>query len=156
LALNHDGVALTYSRGAFITVALLVLFLAVVADTSNRAASRGPRSSWFRDCRARRHRRAQSCGIDWRCRTLGKQDAKVAPDGAIKGRATEMLAALAVYLDHPFIGVGPGQYVPFYSEKVSVARRTELPGICRARAKRTTCISPSVRRPVLPACSSSS
>jgi O-antigen ligase len=47
---------------------------------------------------------------------LGKHDAKVT-DGAITGRATEMLAALAVYLDHPFIGVGPGQYVPFYSEK---------------------------------------
>jgi O-antigen ligase len=48
---------------------------------------------------------------------LGKQDAPAKPDGAISGRATEMLAGLAVYLDHPFLGVGPGQYVPFYSEK---------------------------------------
>jgi len=115
-ALIMTAVALTYSRGAFITVALLVLFLlvwryikpgrlalaalilvAIVAATApgvlNRVGSIG------------------GVGL------LGKQDAKVAPDGAIKGRATEMLAALAVYLDHPFIGVGPGQYVPFYSEK---------------------------------------
>ncbi len=30
------------------------------------------------------------------------------PDGAIKGRATEMLAAALVFVDHPVIGVGPG------------------------------------------------
>jgi putative inorganic carbon (hco3(-)) transporter len=115
-ALLMTAVALTYSRGAFITIALLVVFLllwryikpgrlvlaglvliAIVAATApgvlNRVGSIG------------------GVGL------LGKRDAKVAPDGAIKGRATEMLAALAVFLDHPFIGVGPGQYVPFYSEK---------------------------------------
>lgn len=35
--------------------------------------------------------------------------------GAIRGRSTEMLAALLVFLDHPVLGVGPGQYTPFYS-----------------------------------------
>jgi O-antigen ligase len=48
-------------------------------------------------------------------RLLGEEGAKVEPDGAIRGRATEMLAALAVFVDHPLLGVGPGQYVPFYS-----------------------------------------
>jgi O-antigen ligase len=114
-ALIMTAVALTYSRGAFLTVGLLVLCLllwryikpgrlalaglvliAIVAVTApgvlNRVGSIG--------------------GVSM----LGKHDAKVT-DGAITGRATEMLAALAVYLDHPFIGVGPGQYVPFYSEK---------------------------------------
>jgi O-antigen ligase len=107
---------LTYSRGAFITMVLLVMCLlfwryirpgrlavavlvlvAVVAATAPgvlaRVASIG------------------NVGL------LGKEDAKVEPDGAIRGRATEMLAALAVFIDHPFLGVGPGQYVPFYSEK---------------------------------------
>jgi O-antigen ligase len=28
-----------------------------------------------------------------------------------------MLAGLAVFLDHPWIGVGPGQYVPSYSQE---------------------------------------
>jgi O-antigen ligase len=41
----------------------------------------------------------------------------VKPDGAIRGRATEMLAAVLVFLDHPLLGVGPGQYAPFYSKK---------------------------------------
>jgi O-antigen ligase len=36
-------------------------------------------------------------------------------DGAIRGRLTEMLAAGSVFLDHPIVGVGPGQFSPFYS-----------------------------------------
>lgn len=36
-------------------------------------------------------------------------------DGAIAGRATEMLAAFYAFRDHPLLGVGPGQYAPMYS-----------------------------------------
>ena len=36
-------------------------------------------------------------------------------DGAIAGRLTEMLAAANVFLDYPILGVGPGQFSPFYS-----------------------------------------
>jgi putative inorganic carbon (hco3(-)) transporter len=36
-------------------------------------------------------------------------------DGAVRGRATEMLAAFQAFLDHPIIGVGPGLYTPLYS-----------------------------------------
>jgi len=35
-------------------------------------------------------------------------------DGAMRGRATEMLAAFNVFRDHPILGVGPGQFAPFY------------------------------------------
>lgn len=48
-------------------------------------------------------------------------------DGSLRGRATEMLAALNVLLDHPLLGVGPGQYKSFYSveyhQKVGVKLR---------------------------------
>jgi putative inorganic carbon (hco3(-)) transporter len=37
-------------------------------------------------------------------------------DGALRGRATEMLAGLHAFADHPLLGVGPGQYEPYYSE----------------------------------------
>ena len=37
--------------------------------------------------------------------------------GAIRGRLTEMLAGVHVFLDYPLLGVGPGQYMPFYSVK---------------------------------------
>lgn len=36
-------------------------------------------------------------------------------DGALRGRATEMLAGLHAFADHPILGVGPGQYEPYFS-----------------------------------------
>jgi len=39
------------------------------------------------------------------------------PDGAIVGRETSNLAALYTFLDHPILGVGPGQYVEQYSQE---------------------------------------
>jgi hypothetical protein len=41
--------------------------------------------------------------------------AQVQPDQVTRGRTTEMLAALAAYVDHPVLGVGPGQYLAFHS-----------------------------------------
>jgi putative inorganic carbon (HCO3(-)) transporter len=38
-------------------------------------------------------------------------------DGAIRGRATENLAAINVFADHPIIGVGPGQFFTRYSQQ---------------------------------------
>lgn len=43
----------------------------------------------------------------------GGQDAEA--DVSVRGRATEMLAAALALRDHPLLGVGPGQYMPFYS-----------------------------------------
>ena len=37
-------------------------------------------------------------------------------DEVFAGRLTEMLAALNVFLDHPVLGVGPGQFLPVYSQ----------------------------------------
>jgi len=37
-------------------------------------------------------------------------------DGAIIGRATSNLAALNAFLDHPIVGVGPGQYFRRFSQ----------------------------------------
>jgi putative inorganic carbon (HCO3(-)) transporter len=39
-----------------------------------------------------------------------------AADGAIVGRATSNLAALNAFLDHPVVGVGPGQYFRRFSQ----------------------------------------
>jgi O-antigen ligase len=41
---------------------------------------------------------------------------RAAVDGAIRGRATENLAALSVFADHPVIGVGPGRFFTAYSQ----------------------------------------
>jgi putative inorganic carbon (hco3(-)) transporter len=109
-----SGLALTYSRGAFLAlipilgfavmwryttaarVLVAALILAVVVSAV--APSYPARIATILHSLA-----------------LHQDEATVQPDGAIRGRATEMLAALAVFLDYPVLGVGPGQYVPFYS-----------------------------------------
>ena len=42
--------------------------------------------------------------------------ARPAPMGAILSRATESLAALLVFIDHPVIGVGPGMFRYYYGD----------------------------------------
>jgi putative inorganic carbon (hco3(-)) transporter len=115
-ALILTAVALTYSRGAFMTVAVLVLFLLVWKYIRpGRLALAGIVLAAIVGVTAPGvfSRIASIGGVG----LLGKEDAAAEPDGAIRGRATEMLAAIAVFVDHPFLGVGPGQYVPFYSER---------------------------------------
>lgn len=47
--------------------------------------------------------------------SLLRGDGAQVADHAIRGRATEMIAAFRVFTDYPLLGVGPGQYAPFYS-----------------------------------------
>jgi len=56
--------------------------------------------------------------VDARHVIAGAGDAQEA-DGAIRGRTTEMLAALNVFRDHPIVGVGPAQFPPFYFVRYS-------------------------------------
>ncbi|MEO6579432.1 MAG: O-antigen ligase family protein [Candidatus Limnocylindria bacterium] len=44
----------------------------------------------------------------------GVADAGVEADGSIRSRLTEMIAAALVFVDHPFLGVGPGQFPSYY------------------------------------------
>jgi putative inorganic carbon (hco3(-)) transporter len=56
-----------------------------------------------------------------RLQSLGAADTAAAQDtqadAAIRGRATENLAALATFRDHPLIGAGPGGFFRRYSEQ---------------------------------------
>src|SRR5206468_11309395 len=47
---------------------------------------------------------------------LDQEEGAAATDGAVRGRITEMMAAVRVFVDHPVIGVGPGMF-PAYSEQ---------------------------------------
>jgi hypothetical protein len=107
------GVLLTYSRGGLVTLVIMVFLLAplrlvrphrlaimmivgllaapvVIPGFSGRVASVAGVAGLF-----------------------GK--AGVEADGPTRGRVTEMLAALAAYMDHPVLGVGPGQYLAHHS-----------------------------------------
>jgi hypothetical protein len=109
------GVMLTYSRGTFLVMLGLILLavplgylrwrqlllgaVAVIAATAIVAPGYFARMDTIRGLS-----RVQSDAAEWQ-----------SGDHAVRGRLTEMLAAAHVVLDYPIIGVGPGQYTPFYS-----------------------------------------
>ena len=47
---------------------------------------------------------------------LVSQDQRVRVEGSFRGRATEMLAAVRVFADHPILGVGPGRFKYYSAE----------------------------------------
>lgn len=110
-----SGILLTYSRGAFVT--LLLLFAILVFARYIRVRTVLVCLLVFVSASA-----AVVPGYYVRMQTLFgaeglvSESASTQPDAVIRGRATEMLAALHVFLDHPLLGVGPGQYTPFYSQ----------------------------------------
>jgi putative inorganic carbon (hco3(-)) transporter len=113
-SLIFSGILLTYSRGAFLTLVLLILimvvlryirpaqliFLSVVFFLIIFAIS----PDYF-------NRMESIQGI----KGLFSEQVDVQPDAVTRGRLTEMLAAFYVFLDHPVVGVGPGHFTPYYS-----------------------------------------
>jgi putative inorganic carbon (HCO3(-)) transporter len=114
------GIGLTLSRGAFLALGLLALALIGV--------------KWLRASRvfllALTGVAALSTLTPFLVDRIGSftdimslisrdDDAYHEADGAIRRRTTEMLAAAYVFFDHPIIGVGPGQFSPFYIEEYS-------------------------------------
>lgn len=118
-ALAAIGCGLTFSRGAVVAAALTLIVLGMVGYIPMR--------------------RVALCGLlmfgallltpQYRVRIaslltlqsfVSEEGATAAlePDGALKGRMTEMTAAFQVFRDHPLLGVGPGMF-KFYSEEYS-------------------------------------
>jgi O-antigen ligase len=111
-----SGILFTFSRGAFIAIiGLLVIMVsmryikvyqfaiiiaAFVVLTTFAAPNYFGRMNTIRGVKG-----------------LIAKDAAVEPDGATRGRLTEMLASLYVFFDYPILGVGPSQYKNIYSVK---------------------------------------
>jgi O-antigen ligase len=112
--LVFSGILLTYSRGAFLTLVLMILimvvlryirpiqllFLGIVVFLIILAIS----PDYF-------NRMDSLRGI----KGLFSEQVDVQPDAVTRGRLTEMLAAFYVFLDYPVVGVGPGHFTPYYS-----------------------------------------
>ncbi len=123
LALIFAAILLTYSRGAFLTLVILVLFLgALRVITPRRLALILLAGIVLTPVIAPEY-------ID-RIRSISgaagmvSDDAMVEADGATRGRTTQMLAAALAFSEHPVLGVGPGQYVPYHS--VRYVQRPEI------------------------------
>jgi hypothetical protein len=108
------GILLTYSRGGALTVVLLIALLVgwrylrlrhlVLAGLGAALLVQFVSPGYLM--------RVDSIA---KVRSLSERIKPVDVDPATTGRLTEMLAAMNVFLDHPWIGVGPAQFTPFYS-----------------------------------------
>jgi len=110
------GVLLTYSRGAFVTlVVLMLLALPMRLVRLKGLMITGAVAVVLMGIVVPGYV-ARIVSIAGVADLMGSGPAAVEADGPTRGRTTEMLAALAAYLDHPVLGVGPGQYVQFHSQ----------------------------------------
>jgi O-antigen ligase len=104
-----SGILLTYSRGGFLILVVLALLMIRYGYFRLRHIFLGAipvLAIIF----------AVAPGYFTRMDSLrGVSNMESVNDAALRGRLTEMLAAWNVFLDHPFVGVGPGQYEPYYS-----------------------------------------
>jgi len=126
------GVLLSYSRGALITLALLLVLATCLRYIRLYQILAGVLALFLIITVAAPgffSRLDSIRGVEG----LYSEEAEVSPDGAVRGRMTEMLAALKVFVDHPILGVGPGQYMPFYSMQYHLDLENAFRYLPRAR-----------------------
>ena len=128
------GIFLLFSRGAAVAVGLRSCSLCCFElkfrhVRGSRRADRGrrPRRPRLRDSPER------AWGLDGAF--LDTTDSADRPDSALVGRETENLAALHVFIDHPFAGVGPGS-------TFATTRATSEPPRIEVPRERTTRAQP--------------
>ncbi len=119
------GVVLTFSRGAFVGFALVLLFMIASGYVKPRQVVLVglALAALF----------VLVPGYSQRLGSLGSITGAISgdasasnPDGSIQSRLTEGLSALLAWADHPIIGVGPGlfpQYYHYYADVVGIKVR---------------------------------
>jgi putative inorganic carbon (hco3(-)) transporter len=108
------GMVLTFSRGAAVALVLVVVAMTVTGMVALRHVA-------VAGVLAVALVLVLAPAYVSRIQSLGAADTAAAAntqaDGAIRGRATENLAAFATFRDHPFLGVGPGEFFRRYSQQ---------------------------------------
>jgi putative inorganic carbon (hco3(-)) transporter len=107
------GMMLSFSRGAAVAFALLVIAMVATGFVALRHVVAIGLALVVLVA-------ALAPDYAMRLQSLGSAQGAIATDGtadaSIRGRATENLAALATFRDHPVIGVGPGGFFRKYSQ----------------------------------------
>lgn len=108
------GALLTYSRGGFVGLIALVALLKWMGSIRLKALGLfvGVAAIAMIALTPGYLLRVESIGA---ISGLAEETQSGDTDPVILGRLTEMLAALHVFLDHPLVGVGVGQFTPVYS-----------------------------------------
>lgn len=107
------GIFVTYSRGGFLTLAVLGVLMVPMRLIRLRHLVGLTVAGLLLAPLVAPGYTQRMLSIGGVAELFGSTEAEA--DGATRGRTTEMLSALAAYFDHPILGVGPGQYLPFYS-----------------------------------------
>lgn len=116
--LTFGGLILTFSRGAFVTIAGMVFIVMVLGYVKPHklipAAIAGlVLLGLMMPEYIERVSTVSSVGGLVSSESSGAREA----DGSLRGRFAETMAALNVFVEHPIVGVGPGQFFRFYSQK---------------------------------------
>jgi len=112
------GVALTFSRGAavaFVLVLVIMTFMRYIKPWQIGLIVLAA-ALLLVAVPAYRTRLATLQGLSSLTSDDGGGAGATSADGAILSRATESLAALLVFIDHPVIGVGPGMFRYYYGD----------------------------------------
>ena len=107
------GIFVTYSRGGFLTLAVLAVLMVPMRLVRLRHLVGLIVAGLLLAPLVAPGYTQRMLSIGGVAELFGSTEAEA--DGATRGRTTEMLSALAAYFDHPILGVGPGQYLPYYS-----------------------------------------
>jgi hypothetical protein len=112
------GVVLTFSRGAFVTLAGMILITVFLRYIRPMQAITGIALLVVIIITALPEyvERVSTVGNLSGLASSSEAGAREA-DGSLRGRFAENLAAIRVFFEHPILGVGPGHYAKFYSAK---------------------------------------
>lgn len=108
------GVFLTYSRATMLTLAVMTILMTFLGCLRIRHVMLGLVAALLLiavTAPGTVKRLSSIRGVQ----SLMSSETETKADGAIRGRTTAMLAAFNTFLDHPVLGVGPGNYTPHYS-----------------------------------------
>ena len=112
------GIVLTFSRGAFVTLAgmmLIMIFLRYIRPTQ----ALGGMALLVMAILTVLPEYVERVSSVTNLSSVVAQDSEGTreADGSLRGRFAQNLAAIRVFFEHPFLGVGPGHFAKFYSAR---------------------------------------
>jgi len=112
------GIVLTFSRGAFVTLAGMVLIM-VLLRYIRPAQAIGGIGLLVAAILVALPEYVERVSSVTNLSSLATQDSEGSreADGSLRGRFAQNLAAVRVFFEHPFLGVGPGHFAKFYSAR---------------------------------------
>lgn len=111
------GIVLTFSRGAFVTLAAMMVIIIFLRYVRPAQALVGAALLVVAIIVALPEYVERIRTVGNLSNLASRGDGAIEADGSLRGRFAQNLAAIVVFLEHPVLGVGPGQFAKFYSQR---------------------------------------